>query len=80
VTLSHTDVTIHSATGETFTLSARNAGEDAVITYSSSNSSVASVSSSGTVKAVSNGNATITVSVTVAGQTSTYECLVRVVN
>jgi hypothetical protein len=77
--LSHTDVTIHSGQGETFKLSVRNAGEDAVISYSSGNSSVASVTSDGTVKAVGNGNTKITVSVTVGGETVKLECVVYVV-
>ncbi len=79
IRLSHTDVTIHSGQGETFKLAVRNAGEDAVVTYSSGNSSVASVTSDGTVKAVGNGNTKITVSVTVGGETVKLECVVYVV-
>ena len=78
--LSHTDVTIHSAKSETFNLKVRNAGEDAVISYSSGNSSIASVTSDGVVKAVGNGNTRITVTVTVGGETQTLECMVYVVN
>ena len=80
IRLSHTDVTIHSAQGETFKLTAKNAGEDAIVTYSSGNSSVASVSSDGTVKAVGNGNTKITVTVTVGGETVKLECIVYVVS
>ena len=78
--LSHTDVTIHSARSETFQLKVKNAGEDAVISYASGNSSVASVTSDGTVKAEGNGNTRITVTVTVGGETQTLECIVYVVN
>ena len=78
--LSHTDVTIHSAKSETFNLKVRNAGEDAVISYSSGNSSIASVTSDGVVKAEGNGNTRITVTVTVGGETQTLECIVYVVN
>ena len=74
------DVTIHSAKSETFKLSVKGAGDDAVISYSSGNSSVASVSSDGTVKAVGNGNTEITVTVTVNGETQTLKCKVYVVN
>ena len=78
--LSHTDVTIHSAKSETFNVKVRNAGEDAVISYSSGNSSIASVTSDGVVKAEGNGNTRITVTVTVGGETQTLECIVYVVN
>jgi hypothetical protein len=80
VSLSHYDVTIHSAKSETFKLSVKGAGDNAVISYSSGNSSVASVSSDGTVKAVGNGNTDITVTVTVNGETSELKCKVYVVN
>ena len=78
--LSHVDVTIHSAKSETFKLSVKNAGDNAVISYSSGNSSVASVTSDGTVKAEGNGNTDITVTVTVNGETQTLKCKVYVVN
>ena len=78
--LSHTDVTIHSARSETFQLKVKNAGEDAVISYASGNSSVASVTSDGTVKAEGNGNTRITVTVTVGGETQPLECIVYVVH
>ena len=80
VSLSHYDVTIHSAKSETFKLSVKGAGDNAVISYSSGNSSVASVTSDGTVKAVGNGNTDITVTVTVNGETSELKCKVYVVN
>ncbi len=80
VSLSHYDVTIHSAKSETFKLSVKGAGDNAVISYSSGNSSVASVTSDGTVKAVGNGNTDITVTVTVDGETSELKCKVYVVN
>ena len=79
VSLSHVDVTIHYEKGETFKLSVKNAGDDAVISYSSGNSSVASVTSDGTVKAVGKGNTDITVTVTVNGETQTLKCKVYVV-
>ena len=80
LSLSHTDVTIHSGQGETFKLSVRNAGEDAVVSYSSADSSVASVTSDGTVKAVGNGNTKITATVTTGGKTVKLDCVVYVVN
>ncbi len=80
VSLSHVDVTIHSAKSETFKLSVKGAGDNAVISYSSGNSSVASVSSDGTVKAVGNGNTDITVTVTANGETTELKCKVYVVN
>ena len=80
ISLSHVDVTIHSAKSETFKLSVKGAGDNAVISYSSGNSSVASVTSDGTVKAVGNGNTDITVTVTVNGETSELKCKVYVVN
>ena len=80
ISLSHYDVTIHSAKSETFKLSVKGAGDNAVVSYSSGNSSVASVTSDGTVKAVGNGNTDITVTVTVDGETSELKCKVYVVN
>ena len=80
ISLSHYDVTIHSAKSETFKLSVKGAGDNAVVSYSSGNSSVASVTSDGTVKAVGNGNTDITVTVTVNGETSELKCKVYVVN
>ena len=80
VSLSHYDVTIHSAKSETFKLSVKGAGDNAVISYSSGNSSVASVTSDGTVKAVGNGNTDITVTITVNGETLELKCKVYVVN
>ena len=79
ISLSHVDVTIHYEKGETFKLSVKNAGDDAVISYSSGNSSVASVTSDGAVKAVGKGNTDITVTVTVNGETQTLKCKVYVV-
>lgn len=76
--LSHTDVTIHYASGESFTLSVKGADSAAVIVYSSSDDSIASVSDSGVVKALSDGTATVTVKVTQNGTTETLTCVVRV--
>ncbi len=70
--LSHTDVTISSASSESFTLSV--SGNEGTPTYTVDNSSVATVTDSGKVTAVSSG--TTTVKVTVDGQT--LECIVRV--
>lgn len=81
LSLSTGDATIHSGTGETFMLKVNGAGDGATITYSSDNSGVASVESSGRVKAVSNGTANITVTVKTAdGKETTLKCIVRVVS
>ena len=78
LSLSHKDVTISSATGETFTLSVRNLPADAAVSYSSDNASAATVDSNGVVKAIGKGTANITVSVTVGSDTQTMKCIVRV--
>ena len=79
--LSHSDVTIHSGTGETFMLKVNGAGDGATITYASDKSGVASVESNGRVKAVSPGTATITVTVKTAdGKETKMDCTVRVVS
>ncbi len=70
ISLSHTDVTLRRE-GEAFTL--RVGGTDSTPNWSSSNSSVASVSSTGKVTAVGAGSATVTA--TVGGQT--LKCIVR---
>lgn len=62
VSLSSEDFTLFRP-GEETTLTVKNAPEGAAITYTSSDSSVATVSANGTVKAVGNGMATITVTV-----------------
>ena len=81
LSLSHSDVTIHSGTGETFMLKVNGAGDGATVTYSSDKSGVASVESNGRVKAVSNGTATITVTVKTAdGKETNLDCTVRVVS
>ena len=80
ISLSHVDVTIHYGKSETFKLSVKGAGDGAVVSYSSGNSAVASVSSDGTVTAVGKGNTDITVTVTVNGETHTLKCKVYVVN
>ncbi len=81
LSLSHSDVTIHSGTGETFMLKVNGAGDGATVTYASDSSGVASVESNGRVKAVSRGTATITVTVKTAdGKETTLKCTVRVVN
>lgn len=80
LSLSRSDVTIHSGTGETFMLTVNGAGEGATVTYASDKSGVASVESNGRVKAVSNGTATITVTVKTAdGKETKLDCIVRVV-
>ena len=79
--LSHSDVTIHSGTGETFMLKVNGAGDGATDTYASDKSGVASVESNGRVKAVSTGTATITVTVKTAdGKETKLDCTVRVVS
>ena len=79
VTLSYSEVTLHSSTGETFMLKVNGAGDGATVTYSSDKAGVASVESNGRVKAVSNGTATITVTVKQAdGKETVLNCTVRV--
>lgn len=79
VTLSAADVTIHSATAESFRLTV--SGTDETPAFSSSKPGVADVDDRGNVKAVSNGTATITVKVKDSdGNEVTLECIVRVVN
>lgn len=73
VSLSHTDVTLNATTSESFTLKVN--GSTATPTYSGGSSSVATVDSSGVVKAVGTGTTTIYVTV---GDTK-LECLVRVI-
>lgn len=81
ISLSHSDVTIHSGTGEAFQLKVNGAGDGATVTYSSDKTGVAAVESNGRVKAVGNGTATITVTVKTAdGKETTLKCTVRVVN
>lgn len=70
--LSHVDVTIKASNSETFKLTV--GGTTSTPTYTSENSGIASVTSDGTVKAVSVGTTNIKVSVD--GQTMT--CIVRV--
>lgn len=78
--LSHTDVTIHSANAETFTLAVKGMADGSTVTYSSSKAACASVDGSGHVRAAGNGDATITVTVTAPDGTVTkLECIVRVV-
>ena len=72
VSLSHSDVTIHSGTSESFTLKVT--GASGTPTFASDNSAIAKVDSSGKVTAVSNGDVNITV--TVDGKT--LKCIVRV--
>ncbi len=73
--LSHTDVTIHAADKESFTLSVKG-NDGAAVSYSSSDSSIATVDSKGVVTAVSKGYCVITVTV---GE-QTLKCEVRVSN
>ena len=80
LSLNCSDATIHSDTGESFLLKVNGAGENTVITYSSDNSSVASVDSEGRVKAVSNGTAHVAVTVKLSDGTEiVLTCTVRVV-
>lgn len=72
LSLSHTDVTIKSSNSESFTLTV--SGTSASPSFSSNDTNVATVSPSGTVKAISKGTATIKVSV--GGET--LKCIVRV--
>ena len=78
ISLNKTDVTIHSSRQESFKLTVN--GTESTPVYSS-NSSCVSVDADGTVKAVSNGMATITVTVPESsGSTVTMECIVRVID
>lgn len=73
ITLSHTDVTLNATTGESFTLKVN--GSTSAATFSGGSSSVATVDSSGVVKAIAPGTTTIYVTV---GSTK-LECVVRVI-
>ncbi len=64
--------------GETLKLTATTNPTGLSLTWSSSNSAVATVDSSGNVRAVAGGNATISVSCTWGGQTSTAKCNIEV--
>ena len=76
--LSHTDVTIDSASGERFNLTVKDAPSGASYSYSVDKPDVASVDESGHVAAISKGTATITVTVTSPNGTETLKCVVRV--
>ena len=76
--LSHTDVTIDSASGERFTLSVKNAPAGASVSYSVDKPEVATVDASGHVQAVAKGTANVTVTVESANGTETLKCIVRV--
>lgn len=80
VKLSPTSKTLKSK-GETFQLSATVSPSDAAnkaVTYKSSNTKVATVSADGTVEAVSNGKATITVTTKDGGKTAKCEVTVSI--
>lgn len=57
----------------TITLTARSDNENAVILWSSSDTSVATVSSTGVVTAINDGKVTITATVAATGKSATYE-------
>ena len=76
--LSHTDVTIDSASGERFTLNVKNAPAGAEISYSVDKPEVATVDASGHVQAVAKGTANVTVTVESPNGTETLKCIVRV--
>lgn len=76
--LSHTDVTIDSASGERFTLTVKNAPAGADVSYSVDKPEVATVDASGHVQAVAKGTANVTVTVTSDSGTETLKCIVRV--
>lgn len=72
--LNNVDMTFFTP-GEQFTLSVKNAPEDAAVTYVSADESVAAVTSGGTVTAM--GSGTTTVTVTVEGYDEPLKCIVR---
>lgn len=76
--LSHTDVTIDSASGERFTLTVKNAPAGAEVSYEVDKPEVATVDASGHVQAVAKGTAYVTVTVTSPNGTETLKCIVRV--
>lgn len=72
--LNNEDMTFFSP-GEQFSLSVKNAPEDAGITYSSSDESVATITDKGLITAMGSGTANITV--TVEGYDEPLKCIVR---
>lgn len=72
--LNNEDMTFFSP-GEQFSLSVKNAPEDAAITYSSSDESVAAITNKGLITAMGSGTANITV--TVEGYDTPLKCIVR---
>lgn len=75
IDLSETNKTVYQT--DEFTLSAKTEPENLVVSWSSSNSSIASVSD-GKVTAINPGTATITASITYAGKTYSSSCNVTV--
>lgn len=78
VKLSETSATL--VKGKTLKLKATTAPSDLAVTWKSSNTSVATVSSSGTVTAKKAGSATITASITYKGVTYKKNCKITVLN
>ena len=78
ITMDDTSITL--SVGQTKTISARTTNTKEKISWSSSNTSVATVDSSGRVKGVSAGNAVITASVNVNGTIVKDSCSVQVVS
>ena len=72
--LNNEDMTFFSP-GEQFSLAVKNAPEDAAITFSSSDNSVATITSGGLITAMGSGTANITV--TIDGYDEPLKCIVR---
>lgn len=77
VTLNKTELTLKPNQSEKLTATVKPSGANANVTWTSSNTSVATVSADGTVKGVANGTAVITVK-TVNGKTATCNVSVSV--
>lgn len=78
VELSYHEITV--AVGNSFSLSATTLPSDATVTWTSDDSTEASVTSGGVVSGEAVGTATITASITVGTATATDTCLVHVVS
>ena len=78
VKLSYSDVTLSASNEESYALSLENLPADASVNYSSDDTAIATVSSDGVVKAVGHGTASISVKITLGGETRTLKCIVRV--
>lgn len=78
ITLNKSSISLKAGNSETLTATLNISGGS--VTWKSSDSKVATVSSNGTVKAVNEGSATITAQITSNGQTASATCSVDVSN